>query len=111
MRSHAAPRSLEGDLNGRAVAALRRARDTGGTDLPAQRRCLLDDARHILLQDVAVALQRGGRLPRPLDIIGGVAITLFERQTRVLVGLAFGLGPGERHERALQITELARATA
>src|SRR5258705_3955500 len=78
--------------------SLSNVRNDGSFQSPRDRRRASVDARGILLEQIAVALQLGGRRLDALGIVGAVLVALLERGTRILLGLALGLGLGERHQ-------------
>src|SRR4051812_9788676 len=73
---------------------------------PRGRRRASIDARGILLEQIAVALQLGGCRLDALGIVVAVLVALLEREARIFLGLALGLRLGERNQRALEITQL-----
>src|SRR5262245_59798835 len=91
----------------RAAIALRIPDHRDTCRSPRDRCRARNDARRILLEQITIALQLGGRRLDALNIIGAVLVALLERGTRVLLGLALGLGLGEWHQRAFEIAQLA----
>src|SRR6266478_4719017 len=76
---------------------------------PSRRACAPNEARHVFAEQIAFLRECVRRLLDFRYIIGVVAISLRQRRTHVACGFALGFALCERHERSVEVAQLALA--